>query len=147
MTNLVEIAKKSWNVWNGSDFEEYMSFFADDALYNGPGRSVKGKEAIRAQMLLFREAFPNEVLTVRTAAQTGNTVFTRFHATAVNSGTMRWSEKRVVQPTGKRFNLEGVTLFEFRDDKIVLMEDFFDLYNLLFKQLGWDFPQRRPSAA
>jgi len=143
MADLAEIVRKSCDLWTGTDLDAYMDLFHEDAVYSGPGRRVEGKDAIHAHMALFREAFPREVLTSRGVARDGNLVFLRFHATATNSGVMRWSEKRQVPPSGKTFNLEGVSVFRFQDDKIIEMEDFFDLYDLLFKQLGWNFPERK----
>jgi steroid delta-isomerase-like uncharacterized protein len=143
MSELIDLARASMAAWNRHDLETYLSFYAEDATYIGPRRRVHGKDDIRTYMTMLMEAFPDEQATVETVATEGNTVFVRYTDTALHSGYMRWSPTRQLPPSGRSFTYEGVTELRFVEGKIAYAQDFFDLFDLLFIQLGQPFPAPR----
>jgi uncharacterized protein (TIGR02246 family) len=144
-SEVTELARESMRVWNSHDLDGYLSFFAADATYVGPRRRVGGIAAIRAYMTMLMEAFPDESVIVDRVASDGDTAFVRYTDSATHAGVMRWSAHRQIPPTGRRFTYDGVTELRFVDGKIVYARDYFDLYDLLFIQLG--FPLPTPAAA
>jgi uncharacterized protein (TIGR02246 family) len=140
MSDPVEIVKAQVEAWNAHDLERYLDYYSDDAVYEGPRRRADGREGIRAFMSMVMEAFPDEVQTVRDTAVSGNTVYLRYSDTATHTGPIRWSAKRVLEPTGRTFVYEGVTEVRVVDGRIVYARDYFDLYEMLFVHLGLPFP-------
>lgn len=140
MNDPIEIVKAQVRAWNSHDLESYLEYYSDDAVYEGPRRRAEGKAAIRAFMVMVMEAFPDEVSTVRDTAVSGDTVYLRYSDTATHSGPIRWSSSRVLEPTGRTFTYEAVTEVKVVNGKIVFARDYFDLYEMLFVDLGLPFP-------
>ncbi|MGE0800055.1 MAG: nuclear transport factor 2 family protein [Lautropia sp.] len=148
MESLVDIARRSLELWTRHDIDAYMDLFHEDAVYSGPGRVSRGHDAFRKHMEIYAEAFPSERLTFIRGTQVGDDVaMLQFRVEGQHLGVMRWSNSRQIPPTGRSYRLDCVTVFHFKDRKIVLLEDFYDLYDMLFKQLAWPFPQRRAETA
>jgi limonene-1,2-epoxide hydrolase len=136
----VLLARASMDAWNRHDLDAYLSFFAADASYAGPRREVHGISGIRGYMEMLMEAFPDEQVIVETVAASADTVFVRYTDHAHHLGPMRWSAKRLLEPTGRGFTYAGVTELSFRQGRIIFARDYFDLYDVLFVQLGFPFP-------
>jgi ketosteroid isomerase-like protein len=134
------LARASMDAWNRHDLDTYLSFFASAASYAGPRRAVHGISEIRRYMEMLMVAFPDEQVTVDTVAASADTVFVKYTDQAHHLGLMRWSTKRQIEPTGRGFSYEGVTELRFRDGRISYARDYFDLYDVLFVQLGFPFP-------
>jgi ketosteroid isomerase-like protein len=137
----VLLARASMDAWNRHDLDAYLSFFAAEASYVGPRREVHGISAIRDYMEMLMEAFPDEQATVETVAACADTVFVKYTDRAHHLGLMRWSAKRQIEPTGHGFTYAGVTELTFREGRIIFARDYFDLYDVLFVQLGFPFPE------
>jgi limonene-1,2-epoxide hydrolase len=143
--DLVRLAHASMQAWNDHDLDGYLSFFTPTASYIGPMRRVHGIPDIRTYMQMLMEAFPDEHATVDCVAVEGATVFVRYTDAAHHLGVMRWSSRRQIEPTGRRFTYEGVTELRFTGAKISYARDYFDLYELLFVQLEFPLPSRSAS--
>ena len=141
------LARASMDAWNRHDLDAYLSFFADTASYAGPRRAVHGISGIRGHMEMLMEAFPDEQVTVDAVAASADTVFVKYTDQAHHLGPMRWSARRQIEPTGRGFSYEGVTELKFRDGRIIFARDYFDLYDVLFVQLGFPFPDPGGRAA
>jgi ketosteroid isomerase-like protein len=135
------------DAWNRHDLDAYLSFFASTASYAGPRRTVHGRAEIRRYMEMLMEAFPDEQVTVGTVAASGDTVFVQYTDRAHHLGLMHWSARRQIEPTGREFSYEGVTELRFRDGLISYARDYFDLYDVLFVQLGFPLPDPGRRAA
>ncbi|MCZ7422138.1 MULTISPECIES: nuclear transport factor 2 family protein [unclassified Micromonospora] len=140
MADLKALATAQCDAWNAHDLEGYLSYFSDDAVYTCPGRVIRGKDAIRSYMLTLTEAFPDENLTYKPFVAEGDTVVMRFEARATHSGVFRVSPRRQLAPSGRSYLLDVVSIATFDGDKIVKLEDFFDLYDFAFKQMQFPLP-------
>ena len=136
----VRLARASMDAWNRHDLNACLSFFTSDASYAGPRRAVHGVSDIRNYLEMLMEAFPDEQVTVGAVAASADTVFVKYTDQAHHLGLMRWSATRQIEPTGRGFSYEGVTELRFRDGRISYAQDYFDLYDVLFVQLGFPFP-------
>jgi len=144
MPDLAQLARASIDAWNRHDLGTYLDHYAEDAVYVAPRRRVEGRAQLRRYFEMLMEAFPNERATVLDAAVSGSTVYLRYSDTAVHEGAMRWSESRQLEATGRTFTYEGVTEIRYDDEgRIAFAQDFFDLYQLLFVDLGLPFPRPR----
>jgi steroid delta-isomerase-like uncharacterized protein len=141
MESLLDIGRRSLELWTKHDLDAYMALFHEDAVYSGPGRVSKGHDAFRRHMAIYEEAFPTEKLTFIRGVQDGDIVFMQFRVQGQHTGMMRWNQTRQIEPTGRTYDMECITVLHFRDRKITLLQDFYDMYDMLFKQLGWPFPR------
>lgn len=140
MTDLKSLALAQCDAWNAHDLEGYLSYFTEDATYVCPGRVIEGKDNIRAYMATLTEAF-DEQLEYKPFIGEGQTVVMRFIARATHTGPFRISSRRTIEPSGRKSELDVVSIATFEGDKIALLEDFFDLYDFAFKQMQFPLPQ------
>jgi steroid delta-isomerase-like uncharacterized protein len=96
-----------------------------------PGAVVKGRDAFKALVGAYREAFAELRLDIIEQWAEGDVVISRWHASGVHRGSLMG-----IPPTGRRASgLEGVTLSRFSGDRIVQDRAVWDLAGLL-RQLG-----------
>lgn len=143
---MLDTGRRSLELWSQRSIDAYLDLFHEDVEYIGPGRIIKGHDAFRQHMRMYDEAFPNERLTFIRGAEADSTVFLQFRIQGTHLGTMRWSNSRQIEPTGREYDLECVTVQHFNEDKIIRIVDFFDLYEMIFRQLKWPFPSRQDAS-
>lgn len=118
MTDLLATVETVIAAVAAKDYDTALAHFTADCEYtNLPMGSVTGPEAIRAVLEpFFAPTIANELIVLRSAVQ-GETVFTeRLDRHRIESG---WAELPV---TG---------VFVFRDGKIAVWREYFDLGTLL----------------
>ena len=111
--------------WNSHDVDRLTSLFAEDGSYGefGLGRVMLGREEIRRHLIATFAALPD--LTIAPTGEplsSGERVFWKWLMTATHQ-----AEFGGVLPTGKRFELRGISVVLTRGDKIVRGADCFDV--------------------
>ena len=91
---------------------------------------VRGRDAIRQQVQLYREAFPDLELTIDDELAEDDRVATRWTARGTHQG-----ELFGIAPTGKQTTVEGMTIDRFSGGKIVESWNNWDTLGLM-QQLG-----------
>lgn len=92
-----------------------------------PGAVLKGRPAFKGLVTTFREALPDLRLEIIEQWAEGDTVISRWQASATQRGALFG-----IPPTGKRVSgLEGVTISELRGQRIVRDRAVWDLAGLL----------------
>jgi len=96
------------SAWNSHDVHRLTSLFAEDGSYGefGQGRIMLGQKEIHRHLIATFAALPD--LTVTPTGEFGG-----------------------VLPTGKRFELQGLTVLLTRGDEIVRAVDFFDVASVV----------------
>ena len=85
-----------------------------------------------AELSAIRElAFSNVVLLTRGLDEVGNKVFAEWVVEADHTGPYVLSDDAVIEPTGRRVKLAGVTVAEFRGEKIRCFRTYFDDLSLI----------------
>ena len=124
------IATDIWNQGNLAVCEEVM---AVDAKYYGPhmpmgnGSRDDWKNAIG----MYRIAFPDSHVTYDDITGLGDKVVGRWSAAGTHTGKLPGIE----QPTGKKINISGITIYRFSDGKIIEAWEQLDLLGM-WQQLG-----------
>ena len=87
----------------------------------------------------FMKAFPDIEITYEDIVIEGNKVACRYTLTGTHTGEFRVHIFQLVGkftgPTNKKFNIDGMTVFSFRDSKVVERCNLVDMMSLM-EQLG-----------
>ena len=103
----------------------------EDVVGWSPLVSLSGLPAL-AELSAIRElAFSNVVLLTRGIDEVGNKVFAEWVVEADHTGPYVLSDDAIIAPTGRRVKLAGVTVAEFRGEKIRSFRTYFDDVSLI----------------
>jgi predicted ester cyclase len=105
--------------FNTGDFELIDQFVAPEALNHDPGlpaqmRDLRGPDALKRVVTMYRAAFPDVRMTVDDVIASGDKVVLRWHS----EGTHRGELARLA-PTGARGSVTGISIDRWQDGKIV----------------------------
>ena len=121
--------------WEEVINQRNLAFLAEahpvDALWHEPDQDIQGIEEMKHYLALYFEAFPDFHVTVEDVIAEGEKVVSRY----TFRGTHQGETEEFGPPTGRQFELEGISMHRFEDGKIV--EDWEQYDNLGFlQQLG-----------
>jgi len=112
------------------------TLFTDDVVGWSPYASVSGLDAV-AEVAAFREvAFSDVAIMVRGLDEVGNRAFAEWIIEADHTGPLILDEDTVLEPTGRRIVVAGVTVADFRDGKIRSYRTYFDDFSMLEQLVG-----------
>jgi ketosteroid isomerase-like protein len=107
------------------------TLFTDDVVGWSPYATVSGLTAL-AELAALREiAFSNVVIMVRGLDEVGNRAYAEWVVEADHTGPLVLDEDAVVEPTGRRVQLAGATVADFRGGKIRSFRTYFDDLSLI----------------
>lgn len=122
--------EEAWNKGNLGIIDEVI--VPDVVIHDlgNPAGEIRGREAVKAQRVLFRTAFPDLRLTIEDTIAEGDEVMVRFTARGTHRG-----ELLGIAPTGKQVVVSGIAIDRYADGKVVEGWGYFDRLGLL-QQLG-----------
>ena len=103
----------------------------EDVVGWSPLVSISGLPALAELSALREPAFSNVVLLTRGLDEVGNKVFAEWVVEADHTGPYVLGDEAVIEPTGRRVKLAGVTVAEFRGEKIRSFRTYFDDLSLI----------------
>lgn len=106
-------------VFNTGNVALVDELIAADAINHDPGlpaelRTLRGPEALKRTVTLYRSAFPDVKMTVDDAIREGDKVVLRWHAEGTHRG-----ELAGLAPTAARVTVTGISIDHWKDGKIV----------------------------
>src|SRR4051794_39625097 len=110
----------------GSDEVDLSTLFTDDVVGWSPYASVSGLEALAELSALREIAFSNVVIAVWGLDEVGNKAFAEWIIEADHTGPLVLDEDVVLEATGRRVQLAGASVAEFREGKIRSYRTYFD---------------------
>ncbi len=113
------------------------TLFTDDVVGWSPYATVSGLTAVAGLAALRETAFSNTVISLRGLDEVGNKAFAEWLIEADHTGPYVLGEDAVLEATGRRVQLAGVTVADFRDGKIRSFRTYFDDLSLI-EQLAGD---------
>jgi steroid delta-isomerase-like uncharacterized protein len=118
-------------VWNRGKLEVIDEIFTPDFLHHQPdGGQMKGRDALKQMVGMFREALPDLQCTVEDQFAEADRVATRWSVLGTHKG-----ELMGVAPTGKQVSFWGTSIHRFEGGKIAEAWGAYDILNLM-KQIG-----------
>ena len=112
------------------------TLFTEDVVGWSPYATVSGLEALTELAALRDMAFSNVVLSFRGLDEVGNKAFAEWIIEADHTGPLVLSEDVVLEATGRRIQLAGATVADFRDGKIRSYRTYFDDVSLIEQIVG-----------
>lgn len=112
------------------------ALFTDDVVGWSPYANVSGLDAVAALAGLRETAFSNVVLMLRGLDEVGNKAFAEWLIGADHTGPLVLGEDAVLEATGRRVQLAGATVADFRDGKIRSFRTYFDDLSLIEQIVG-----------
>ena len=107
------------------------TLFTDDVVGWSPIASVSGLTDL-VELAADRETtFSNVVIMFRGLDEVGNKAFAEWLVEADHTGPMVLGEDAVLEATGRRVRLAGVTVADFRGEKIRSFRTYFDDVSLI----------------
>ena len=103
----------------------------EDVVGWSPLVSISGLPALAELSALRELAFSNVVLLTRGLDEVGNKVFAEWVVEADHTGPYVLSDDAIIAPTGRRVKLAGLTVAEFRGEKIRSFRTYFDDLSLI----------------
>ena len=107
------------------------TLFTDDVVGWSPYATVSGLEALADLSALREEAFSNVAIMIRGLDEVGNKAFAEWLIEADHTGPLVLDDDAVVQATGRHVQMAGVTVADFRGEKIRSFRTYFDDVTLI----------------
>lgn len=115
--------------WQAQDSTSLASGYAEDAVVWSPiFARIAGRAAIKDSFDALFRSFPDWALTSEDPLMDGSRLALPFTATATHRGDFMG-----LPGSGKRFEIQGVQLFEFRGDLIARERRVYDFTSLLLQ--------------
>jgi steroid delta-isomerase-like uncharacterized protein len=123
--------------WNGHDAEALVALCAEDVIWDDPAMPApeRGRAAVREYLLGAWKMFPDlrfELPEPPLIAREGSRAAQVWRMTGTMLGSDPWAG---FAPTGKRIELDGVDLYEFRDGLLAHYRGRYDMSECA-RQLG-----------
>ena len=112
------------------------TLFTDDVVGWSPYATVSGLTALAELAALREMAFSNVVIMFRGLDEVGNKAFAEWLIEADHTGPLVLGEDAVLEATGRRVQLAGVTVADFREGKIRSFRTYFDDVSLIEQIAG-----------
>jgi predicted ester cyclase len=140
--SLREVVQRLERTFNDPQNREshYFDFYDDSLVIHGfPPNLPANKDGFMEFDHFMWKAFPDIKITFEEIIIEGNKVACRYKLSGTHTGEFRVGIFRLVGkftgPTNKKFNIEGMTVFSFRESKIVERWNLVDMMSLM-EQLG-----------
>jgi SnoaL-like domain len=131
-----DVLAKALEAEVGDTSIDLSTLYTDDVMGWSPYASVEGIEAL-AELAALREIAFSEVLIVfRGLDETGNRAFAEWIIEADHTGPLILGPGAELEPTGRRVQLAGVTVADFRGEKIRSYRTYFDDLSLIEQMVG-----------
>ncbi len=115
----------------GGEPVDLGTLFTDDVVGWSPYASISGLPALAALAALREIAFSNVVILFRGLDEVGNKAYAEWLIEADHTGPLILDEGAELEPTGRRVQLAGVTVADFREGKIRSYRTYFDDISLI----------------
>ena len=126
---LREVVRKLADTFNNPQNREssYFDFYDDSLIIHGfPPNLPTNKEGFKQFIYLLWKAFPDIRIMFDDIIIEGNKVACRYNLTGTHKG-----EFVDLRPTDKQFRVNGMTIFSFRDTKVIERWNVVDMMSLM----------------
>jgi steroid delta-isomerase-like uncharacterized protein len=126
------LVRSCWEeLWNKGNVAAVSQFVSDRYVgYDPIVGDVRGMDAFREELKIFKEAFPDMVMTIADIGMTGERVFMRWICRGTHRGTFIG-----IPATNRKAEVRGISIDHVAGGKIVEHYDSYDTL-ALFQSLG-----------
>ena len=123
------LARRSWESVEASD--TLGEVYASDVVWHMPDQEVRGIEEAKQFVDMFKTAFPDMQATVEDVVAEGDKVVTRVTLRGTHQGEV----EEFGPPTGRRVEVQGITIHRIEGGKIAEEWNSYDNLSMM-QQLG-----------
>ena len=123
------LARRSWESVDNPD--TLGEVYAPDVVWHNPEGDIRGLEEAKQFVAMFETAFPDISATVEDVVAEGDKVVSRVTIRGTHQGEV----EEFGPPTGRRVEVQGLSLHRIEDGKIVEEWNSYDNLSVL-QQLG-----------
>ena len=131
-----DVLLKALEVEIGATTADLGDLFTDDVVGWSPYADVSGLEALATLTAMDVTAFSNSTISLRSLDEVGNRAYAEWLIEADHTGPFVLGEDALAEPTGRRIQLAGATVADFRDGKIRSFRSYFDDLSLIEQVVG-----------
>ena len=125
------LARRAWEIVSPDDLDRIEEVYAPDLVWHEPDQDVRGIEEAKQYVSEALTAFPDAQVSVEDVIAEADKVVTRYTI----RGTHQGETEEYGPPTGKRVELQGITIHRIEGAKIVEEWERYDNLSIL-EQLG-----------
>lgn len=126
-----EVLSKALEAEVGGATVDPGTLFTDDVVGWSPLSSVSGLTGLAELSALHDVAFSNVVIMFRGLDEVGNKAIAEWVVDADHTGPLVLDTDAVLEATGRHVQMAGVTVADFREDKIRSFRTYFDDISLI----------------
>jgi hypothetical protein len=146
MASAKEVVDRGLEAWRARDADAFAACYAEDAVIAAPGGAeLRGHDGAKAFMGMWREAFPDNDITITSEDQCGSVIWQVGTFSGTHTGNLMTPDGQVIPPTGRSVSAGYADRFVVEGDVVVSETLYFDRMELL-TQLGL-VPQPEAAAA
>ena len=126
---LREVVRHLGETFNNPQKREssYFDFYDDSLVIHGfPPNLPTNKEGFKQFIYIIWKGFPDIRITFEDIIVEGNKVACRYNLAGTHKG-----EFMNIRPTNKQFRVNGMTIFSFRDAKVIERWNLVDMMSLM----------------
>jgi steroid delta-isomerase-like uncharacterized protein len=125
------LARRAWEIVSPDELDRIEEVYAPDLVWHEPDQDVRGIEEGKQYVSEALTAFPDAQVSVEDVIAEADKVVTRYTI----RGTHQGETEEYGPPTGKRVELQGITIHRIEGGKIVEEWERYDNLSIL-QQLG-----------
>lgn len=130
------------NFWKTKDIDQLDIIYNNSAVYEDvpDGTAYEGLAAIKRSLLEDITYAPDVIVEIISVLVSENRGILEWNW----SGTQTGDISGLMPATGKKFSVRGISIFEFKNNKIIKQSDYYDAATFLY-QLGvkFEFPSKK----
>ncbi len=132
----IQITRKLFDALNSHDLRAADEYYADNLQSVGTGITTPlNREKNRQFTQGYIDAFPDLHFTVKQIVAQGNWVAATYEGKGKHEGPLVTPTGDRIPPTHRTVTIPAVVVLEFRNDRVVRQEDYWDMVSMLM-QLG-----------
>ena len=136
----MELMQTLDDAWNAQDMATFGKRHRKEVVVRWPGKPpTNGIDAHQQEAIDFFKTFPDQHLVnrpYRVFFASGDWTCSIAHFTGTMTGPMQGADGKMIQPTGKRFDVDFCTVAHWDKDGQIMEENlFYDLVTFM-KQIG-----------
>ena len=126
MSSIRDAYERRIGFYNAGDVEGMANLYTEDAARVTPSGTFEGRAAIREALSRDQAAFPDRAMTVGVIVEQGDTLAAEWTVAGTHTGPFVMPDGTELPPTGKRAELKGMELVQFRDGKVAVHSEYWD---------------------
>jgi steroid delta-isomerase-like uncharacterized protein len=129
-----ETSRRALEAFNTGEFDSLQGVYTEDCVVhdsqNAFAAEQRGLDVLRGQVSMFRAASPDLVMTIDAQYEDGDTVISRWTATATQTGDLP-----MLPASGRTATVTGILIDRYEGDQIAEVWSNWDTLGML-QQLG-----------